>query len=191
MTAITALPGRKSARRTSSGSGSATKAFNRLAATCLTLFALIWLVPFAWALITSLRPDSEITANPVSIWSNHWTLHAYTSTATTNPIGWWYLNSFIISTLSVIFTLVVCSMIGFGLAHLNFRGKSVVFAVILAGLRATTQLIQVPVHRTFVRPVNVGYRRKLLIRYHLCVCVVVVRFRRRGNDNGRGLARFC
>src|ERR1700727_4055420 len=109
MTAITALPGRKSARHTSSGSGGATKAFNRLAATCLILFALIWLIPFAWALITSLRPDSEITANPVSIWSNHWTLHAYSSTVTTNPIGWWYLNSFIISTLSVTFTLVVSS----------------------------------------------------------------------------------
>jgi multiple sugar transport system permease protein len=144
MTAITALPGRKSARHTSSGSGSATKAFNRLAATCLTLFALIWLVPFAWALITSLRPDSEITANPVSLWSNHWSLHAYTSTWSTNPIGWWYLNSFIISTLSVISTVVVCSMIGFALAHLRFRGKSVMFAVILAGLMLPTEALVLP-----------------------------------------------
>jgi multiple sugar transport system permease protein len=144
MTAIAALPGRKSGRHTSSGSGSATKAFNRLAATCLTLFALIWLVPFAWALITSLRPDSEITANPVSLWSNHWSLHAYTSTWSTNPIGWWYLNSFIISTLSVISTVVVCSMIGFALAHLRFRGKSVMFAIILAGLMLPTEALVLP-----------------------------------------------
>jgi len=41
------------------GGPSAAKVFNRLSATCLTLFALIWLVPFAWALITSLRPDNE------------------------------------------------------------------------------------------------------------------------------------
>src|SRR3984957_1295895 len=140
----TALPGRRPARRTSGSSGSATKAFNRLAATCLTLFALIWLVPFAWALITSLRPDSEITANPVSWWSDHWTLHAYTSTWSTNPIGWWYLNSFIISTLSVISTVVVCSMIGFALAHLRFRGKSVLFAVILAGLMLPTEALVLP-----------------------------------------------
>jgi multiple sugar transport system permease protein len=140
----TALPGRRAARRTSGSSGSATKAFNRLAATCLTLFALIWLVPFAWALITSLRPDSEITANPVSLWSNHWNLHAYTSAWTTSPIGWWYLNSFIISTLSVITTVVVCSMIGFALAHLRFRGKSVLFAVILAGLMLPTEALVLP-----------------------------------------------
>jgi multiple sugar transport system permease protein len=144
MTATAALPARKGARKDSSGVDSGSRAFNRLAATCLTLFALIWLVPFAWALITSLRPDNEITASPVKPWSGHWTLHAYTSTLTTNPIGWWYLNSFIISTLSVIFTVAVCSMIGFALAHLRFRGKSVIFAVVLAGIMLPTEALVLP-----------------------------------------------
>lgn len=144
MTATAALPGRTHARQTSPGSVTATRAFNRLAATCLTLFALIWLVPFAWALITSLRPDNAITANPVTPWSGGWTLHAYASTLTTNPIGWWYLNSLIISTLSVIFSVVACSMIGFGLAHLRFRGKPVVFAIILAGLMLPTEALVLP-----------------------------------------------
>ena len=119
--------------------GDGAKMFIRLAATCLTLFGLIWLVPFLWALITSLRPDNEITANPVSWWSNHWTFSAYGSALKDNPIGWWYLNSFVISTLSVIFTVVVCSMIGFALAHLKFRGRSVVTAAILIGLMVPTQ----------------------------------------------------
>ncbi len=144
MTATAALPARKGTRRTAASANSGLKAFNRLAVTCLIVFALIWVVPFLWALITSLRPDSEITANPVSLWSNHWTLHAYSSAVTTNPIGWWYLNSLIISTLSVIFTVVACSMIGFALAHLNFRGKSVMFAVILAGLMLPTEALVLP-----------------------------------------------
>ncbi len=140
----TALPATRKTHRSPSSPNPGVKAFNRLAATCLTLFALIWLVPFVWALITSLRPDNAITANPVTPWAGHWTLHAYGSALTASPIGWWYLNSFIISTLSVIFTLVVCSMIGFGLAHLNFRGKSVVFAVILAGLMLPTEALVLP-----------------------------------------------
>jgi multiple sugar transport system permease protein len=119
--------------------GKGTKVFNRLAATCLTLFGLIWLVPFVWALVTSLRPDNEITANPVSWWSSHWTFSAYSSTLHDNPIGWWYLNSFLISTLSVVFTVVVCSMIGFALAHLRFRGRGAVTAVVLIGLMVPTQ----------------------------------------------------
>jgi multiple sugar transport system permease protein len=121
-----------------------TKAFNRLAATCLTLFALIWLVPFAWAVITSLRPDSEITAHPTRPWSSHWNLDAYSSTLTANPIGWWYLNSFLISTLSVVFTVLVCSMTAFSLVHLRWRGKYALLALILAGLMIPTEAIVLP-----------------------------------------------
>jgi multiple sugar transport system permease protein len=120
------------------------KVYNRLAATCLTLFALIWLVPFAWALITSLRPDPEITSHPVRPWSNHWTLDAYTNAWKANPIGWWYLNSFLISTLAVIFTVVVCSMIAFAFAHLEFRGRNVVMALILAGIMLPTEALVLP-----------------------------------------------
>ena len=58
------------------GDGGA-KAFNRLAATCVTLFALIWLVPFVWAVITSLRPNEEIAAHPTTPWSSNFSLDAY------------------------------------------------------------------------------------------------------------------
>ena len=132
----------RGARGETNGTGA--KAFNRLAATCMILFGLIWIVPFAWALITSLRPDNEITAHPTSPWSNHWTLHAYSTTLSNNPIGWWYLNSFIISTLSVIFTVIVCSMVGFALAHVTYRGKNAIMALILAGLMLPTEAIVLP-----------------------------------------------
>lgn len=140
--APTAVHARREATIDTGGAGA--KAFNRLAATCMTLFGLIWLVPFAWAVITSLRPDSEITANPTRPWSNHWNFDAYSSTLSNNPIGWWYLNSFIISSLSVIFTVLICSMVGFALAHMNFRGKYVVLALILAGLMLPTEALVLP-----------------------------------------------
>jgi multiple sugar transport system permease protein len=124
--------------------GGSEKAFNRLAATCLVLFALIWMVPFAWAVITSLRPNNEITSEPVNFWSGSWTLDAYSNAWEANPLGWWYLNSFIISTLAVVFTVVVCSMIGFALAHLRFRGKPVVLAVVLAGIMLPMESLVLP-----------------------------------------------
>lgn len=122
----------------------AAQAFNRLAATCVTLFALIWLVPFLWALITSLRPNDEIAANPTTPWSNNWTLEAYSYAWNSSPLGWWYVNSFIISTLTVIFTIVICSLVAFSLAHLNFRGKYAVFGLILAGLMLPTEALVLP-----------------------------------------------
>ena len=121
-----------------------TKAFNRLAATCLVLFALIWLVPFAWAVITSVRPNDEITAQPVRVWSSNYSFDAYAKAWDASPIGWWYVNSFIISTLSVIFTVVVCSMIAFALAHLHFRGKHIVLGLVLAAIMLPTEALILP-----------------------------------------------
>lgn len=139
-----AAPPRRPRRSGQTSDDAGTKAFNRLAATCLTLFALIWLVPFLWALITSVRPNDEIASKPTSVWSDNFSLDAYSSTLSSNPIGWWYLNSFIISTLAVVFTVVVCSMAGFALVHLQWRGKYVILGLILAGLMLPTEAIVLP-----------------------------------------------
>lgn len=133
----------RSTRGRDLGDGGA-KAFNRLAATCVTLFALIWLVPFVWAFITSLRPNAEIAAHPTRPWSSNFSLDAYSYAWDNNPLGWWYVNSFIISTLAVIFSVVVCSMVAFALVHLDYRGKYAIFALILAGLMLPTEALVLP-----------------------------------------------
>lgn len=149
-TATTAADDRPAAARPGGGGSHeppadrGTRAFNRLAGTCLALFALIWLVPFVWAVITSLRPDDEIVAHPTTPWSQHWTLHAYSTAWNSSPLGWWYVNSFVISILAVVLTVLVCSMVAFALAQLRFRGKRVVFAVILAGLMLPTEGLVLP-----------------------------------------------
>ncbi len=144
MSTTVAVPASSTTRSREQNPPDHAKAFNRLAATCVTLFALIWLVPFLWALITSLRPDSEIAAHPTAIWSKHWNFDAYRSAWNSSPLGWWYVNSFIISTLTVIFTVVVCSMAAFALVHLNYRLKYAVYALVLAGLMLPTEALILP-----------------------------------------------
>jgi multiple sugar transport system permease protein len=120
------------------------KLFNRLCAVCLTLFALIWLVPFFWALATSLRSDGSITQHPVSPFAGGWSFHAYSYAWDNYPIGWWYLNSLLISVLAVVFTVGFCSMAAFALAFLRFRGRAVVMALVTAGLMLPTEALVLP-----------------------------------------------
>jgi multiple sugar transport system permease protein len=101
-------------------------------------------VPFFWALSTSLRTNDSITAEPLAFWSGGPTLDAYTNAWQSSPIGWWYVNSFLVSTLSVIGVVVVCSMIGFAMAHLRFRGKKVLMAVVLAGIMLPAEALVLP-----------------------------------------------
>lgn len=120
------------------------KLFNRLCATCLTLFALIWLVPFVWAVVTSLRPDGSITQHPTSLFSGGWSLHAYRYAWDNYPIGSWYLNSLVISALSVLFTVVLCSMAAFALVYLRFRGRTAAMALVTAGLMLPSEALVLP-----------------------------------------------
>jgi multiple sugar transport system permease protein len=144
-TAVAAPPAQTTSPRGRGHVDQSGKAFNRLAATCVTLFALIWLVPLLWALITSLRTNDQIAANPMQFWDvSNWNLDAYKYAWDTYPLGYWYVNSFIISTMAVIFAVVACSMAAFALADLHFRGKHIVFAIILAGLMLPTEALVLP-----------------------------------------------
>lgn len=139
-----ARPPARPRRSRRGGSDPGSRAFNRLAGTCVTLFALIWLVPFAWAVITSLRTNESIASDPMTPWSGGWNLDAYRSAWDSSPLGSWYVNSFIISTLAVVLTVIICSMVAFALVHLDFRGKPAVFAIILAGLMLPTEALVLP-----------------------------------------------
>lgn len=144
-TAVATPPAEKTATRERDHLDRGGKAFNRLAATCVTLFALIWLVPLFWALVTSVRSNDQIAANPMRFWEvGNWNFDAYKYAWETNPLGYWYVNSFIISTLAVIFAVVVCSMVAFALVNLSFRGKYAVFAIILAGLMLPVEALVLP-----------------------------------------------
>jgi multiple sugar transport system permease protein len=141
---MSTLTAPRTRRRAGARADLASTAFNRLVLTCLTLFALIWLLPFFWAVVTSLRTNDAITASPLKFWTGAPTFDAYTSAWDSNPLGWWYVNSFIISTLSVVCTVLVCSMIGFATAHLHFRGKKALMAVVLAGIMLPAEALVLP-----------------------------------------------
>jgi multiple sugar transport system permease protein len=143
-TIITTAPGRNAGGTTKAARVDGPKLFNRLCATCLTLFALIWLVPFFWALATSLRSDGSITQHPTSPFAGGWSFHAYSYAWDHYPIGWWYLNSLVISVLAVVFTVGFCSMAGFALAFLRFRGRGVIIALVTAGLMLPTEALVLP-----------------------------------------------
>jgi multiple sugar transport system permease protein len=124
-------------------------AFNALCSTVVLLFALIWLVPLLWALVTSLRPEGEITTNPTSWWTAHWTLDGYRQLIKSSDILVWYMNSFITASLSALFAVIACSMAGFALARTRFAGRRLILGLLLAGLVIPPQVLILPMFQEF------------------------------------------
>jgi multiple sugar transport system permease protein len=123
------------------------KLFNRICAGVLIAFALVWLIPVAWAVDTALKPNAE-TTNTTWLIENP-TFDAFTRTLRETDILSWYGASFIISSLTAIGTVIAASMAAFAISRLRFRYKNVVFWVILAGIMIPGQVLIVPWFREF------------------------------------------
>lgn len=115
-----------------------------LAASVLMLYPLLWL------LAASFRPENEIFTS-ASIWPSAWSLDAYIRgwNGLRTSFGTFYLNSFIISGLSVVGNVLACSMAAYAFARLNFKFKNFWFAMMLLTLMLPYQVTLIPQYVLF------------------------------------------
>jgi multiple sugar transport system permease protein len=123
------------------------KLFNRVCAGVLIAFALLWLVPLAWALDTALKPNSETTRTTWLI--DDPTLGSFTRALRDTDILSWYGASFITSTITAAGTVLVASLAAFALSRMRFRHRNLVFWFVLAGIMIPSQVLIVPQFREF------------------------------------------
>jgi multiple sugar transport system permease protein len=123
--------------------------------TILTLYALITLIPFLWALSASFKPLSEIVNGGIHFIPKQWTFKNYRQIFVQEPLlGRWLLNSVAIAVCVTILNLLFNSMAGYALARLQFWGKQFWFFLVLAVLAVPAQVTLIP---TFLILKNLGW----------------------------------
>ena len=110
----------------------------------LLVLTVLWLIPLAWALDTALKPESETTIFPLTWLSSHFTLQAFASTLSTSDLPRWYFNSILTSVVISLVTVVLASMAAYAFSRIPFRGRGVLFWIILAGIMIPGQVLIVP-----------------------------------------------
>jgi len=118
---------------------------NWLAFGVLLVAAIIWLIPLAWAVDTALKTEADTTAIPVSwIPASGFTFESFAEVLSAGNLLRWYFNSALTSSAITIIVVILASLAAFGISRVPFRGRSVVFWVILAGLMVPPQILIVP-----------------------------------------------
>ena len=111
----------------------------------LLLGAVYCLLPVAWVLIASTKNDSQLfnTSTLVpdgSLWSNIGALSSYA-----DGVFWhWLLNTAIYAGGGALLSTVVSAMTGYALAKYQFRGRSALFNMLLAGVLVPPVVLAVP-----------------------------------------------
>ena len=96
----------------------------------LVLLSVVFISPFVWLVLSSLKPSNEIFSG--SLWPSHMTWDNYAHVFQYAPVGRWLLNTILISTLSVVLVIFSSLVVAYGFARLRFRGRGVLFGVLLA-----------------------------------------------------------
>jgi multiple sugar transport system permease protein len=112
----------------------------------LPLTILIWLLPLAAIMMTSVRSIADINAGNYWGWPEQWMLiENYTEVFARTNMGRYLLNSIMITIPVMIFSVGLATMAGFALAKYKFRGRIAVFAVFIGGNFVPFQILMIPV----------------------------------------------
>lgn len=109
----------------------------------LVFFAFVYLYPFLVQLTTSVKTNSEAVADPLSPIADPFTLAAFQRLFDTE-FSLWFTNSVVVTLVVTAGRVFLCSLAGYALARIKFRGRSAVFTAILAVMAVPGVILLIP-----------------------------------------------
>ncbi len=97
----------------------------------VVLFALaaLFMFPLLWLVVTSLKTPANVF-DP-GFWPDPWYPQNYADVFAAAPVGRWLWNSFFVSGMAVLSVLLSSSLVAYGFARLRFRGRNLLFALLM------------------------------------------------------------
>lgn len=123
--------------------------FSRIGTSAAVVFLLLLFVsvvyPLFWIVINSLKSTSEIFANSWSL-PDKWLFSNYIQ-AWEMGVSKYFLNSVMVTVLTVLFTVLLSSFCAFGLTRFQFKGKHFLLGLISVGLMFPPQVSLIPLYK--------------------------------------------
>jgi putative chitobiose transport system permease protein len=113
----------------------------------ILIMLLFTVGPFLWLLSTSLKSASEnVFAYPPVFIPQSPTLDNFFRVIDSQPFFVYLKNSALVAVLSVVLNLLLASLAAYPLARMSFKGRSVLFVVLLSSMMIPFQLLMIPVY---------------------------------------------
>lgn len=110
----------------------------------LIFFSVIMVGPFLWMFLTSIKTYEETIKIPIQLlpaipqWVN------YTIVFSKFPFGSLYINTILVTAVTIILQLFVVSLAAYAFSRLRFPGKNIIFISMLAMMMVPSQIFIIP-----------------------------------------------
>lgn len=110
----------------------------------LVVLAIIYIFPFLISVSTSFKTDAEATANALSLVPQTFTTAAYERLFLNSDFPLWFRNSVIVTIFVTVGRVFFNSLAGYALARIQFRGRAVIFAALVAVMAVPGVVLLIP-----------------------------------------------
>ena len=113
----------------------------------VTLGGFIMIYPLAWMILSSFKPTDMVLPTAGQLIPQTWTVDNYVrgwKGFMGYSFGTFFLNSFFISLTATFGTLLSSSLVAFALQRLQFRGKKLLFTLVLPTMMLPAQILMIP-----------------------------------------------
>jgi len=110
----------------------------------LTAGVVVMLLPFAYMLATSFKPNAVVLEIPLKFFPQHPTADNYVSAWTSNQFARYFLNSVVVAVATTVAALLLSSMMAFAFARFRFPGRGLLFGLVLIALMVPTMMMLIP-----------------------------------------------
>jgi multiple sugar transport system permease protein len=148
-TETAATPQHQAARQSLSGQRRARTIQRLVAYAALTLLAVVFSIPFAWLLTTSLKPPSQLFKLPLEWIPNPFTWDNYPRALTMIPFFVYLKNTLYIALFNVVASVLSCSLVAYGFSRIQWPGRDSFFVVLIATLMIPYPVTLIPTFLIF------------------------------------------
>ena len=110
----------------------------------LLVSSLIFAMPLIWMFTCSLKSQAELIEHPYSLLPTDWNWQNYPDAVQSMPYLRYLGNSLFLCTLNVIGSLLSCSLVAYGFARLRWRGRRLLFGILIATMLLPWHVTMIP-----------------------------------------------
>ena len=114
----------------------------------LILAALTFIYPFMWMIGASLAPQHEV--GKMTLWPDHPGFGNFKTMFEKIPIGRSLINSILVAVLTTSLVMITGSTVGYALARMHFKGRQLIFYIIVFTMSLPFQITLIPNYITMV-----------------------------------------
>lgn len=110
----------------------------------LTAFAVLFSFPVLWMVLTAFRSEADLELNNITFIPDPWTTEGFRTLFENAPVARWMANSIAITVIITLSVLLTSTLMGYVFAKFHFRGKNIIFVVLLATMMLPAQVTMIP-----------------------------------------------